>query len=69
MSSIFSAIALMLKEFVVFVSYIKNNAFPQPLNEKDENRYLVEMAKGDLYARNVLIEHNLRLVAHICKAL
>ncbi len=63
----FSALALFIKELVFFVSYVKNNAFPQPLDAKEEAMYLKQMAKGDEYARNKLIEHNLRLVAHIVK--
>jgi RNA polymerase sporulation-specific sigma factor len=67
MSSILSALALFVKEIVFLVSYVKNNAFPQPLNAKEEENYLQLMAKGDEFARNKLIEHNLRLVAHIVK--
>lgn len=52
---------------MVFVSYVKNNAFPQPLEEKEEEKYLLLFKEGDAHARNVLIEHNLRLVAHIVK--
>jgi RNA polymerase sporulation-specific sigma factor len=66
-SSIFMALSLFIKELVVFVAYVKNNAFPQPLPEADEEKYLRLMANGDAYARNKLIEHNLRLVAHIVK--
>ncbi|WP_246199917.1 RNA polymerase sporulation sigma factor SigK [Salirhabdus euzebyi] len=50
-----------------FASYIKNNAFPQPLNPEEEAKYLKLMQEGDEHARNMLIEHNLRLVAHIVK--
>lgn len=64
---IITAIAYFFKEVMVFVSYVKNNAFPQPLSENDEKKYLELMEKGDHDARNVLIEHNLRLVAHIVK--
>ncbi|ABO67815.1 MULTISPECIES: RNA polymerase sporulation sigma factor SigK [Geobacillus] len=67
MSGIFSAFAFLLKELTFLVSYIKNNAFPQPLSPKEEEKYLELMAKGDEQARNRLIEHNLRLVAHIVK--
>ena len=42
-------------------------AFPKPLSEKKEREYLEEMAQGDADAKNKLIEHNLRLVAHIIK--
>lgn len=46
---------------------MKNNAFPQPLSSDDERKYLELMEQGDAQARNLLIEHNLRLVAHIVK--
>jgi RNA polymerase sporulation-specific sigma factor len=67
MPGFFSALVLLVKELLVFVSYIKNNAFPQPLSEEEEEEYLKKMAQGDQEARNKLIEHNLRLVAHIVK--
>ena len=52
---------------MLLVSYVKNNAFPQPLNEQEESRHLKQMAEGNVDSRNKLIEHNLRLVAHIVK--
>lgn len=66
-SSIISALSYFLKEVIVFVSYVKNNAFPQPLSREEERKYLTRMQEGDEEARNLLIEHNLRLVAHIVK--
>ena len=44
-----------------------NNLFPEPLTSSEEKTYLEQMAKGDDEARNILIERNLRLVAHIAK--
>ena len=44
-----------------------SGSFPKPLTSKEEQHYLELAAKGDLTARNVLIERNLRLVAHIMK--
>lgn len=67
MFGLFGGLVLLLKDLLLFVSYIKNNAFPQPLSEEEEALYLHRMAKGDREARNKLIEHNLRLVAHIVK--
>ncbi len=67
MTGLFAAITMFVKDLMFFVSYIKNNAFPQPLSDKEENTYLEKMAQGDKHARNMLIEHNLRLVAHIVK--
>jgi RNA polymerase sporulation-specific sigma factor len=67
MAGLLAVITMFFKDLMLFVSYIKNNAFPQPLSEKEENKYLDLMAEGDKHARNMLIEHNLRLVAHIVK--
>ena len=48
--------------------YIQSgNLFPEPLSSEEEKHYLEQMAKGDEEARNVLIERNLRLVAHVAK--
>lgn len=43
------------------------NVFPKPLSKKEEEEYFKLMGKGDSNARTKLIEHNLRLVAHIIK--
>lgn len=67
MPGLFTAIALFIKELTLLVSYVKNNAFPQPLTEEEEAKHLQRMAEGDPQSRNKLIEHNLRLVAHIVK--
>ena len=66
-----------LKGVSLLVSYINNNAFPQPLNEKDEAHYLQILGASKTepftltpeveHARNTLVEHNLRLVAHLVK--
>ncbi|MEG2455042.1 MAG: sporulation sigma factor SigK [Oscillospiraceae bacterium] len=42
-------------------------SFPRPLKKEEEQRCLERLANGDMDARNELIEHNLRLVAHIIK--
>jgi RNA polymerase sporulation-specific sigma factor len=65
---LFLATALsFLQGLVLLGGYISNNAFPRPLSEEDEAIYLRRMEEGDEEARNILIEHNLRLVAHIIK--
>ncbi|HBG23349.1 MAG TPA: hypothetical protein DDW83_08885, partial [Peptococcaceae bacterium] len=69
---LFLATALtFLQGFILLGGYINNNAFPRPLSEEDETTYLRHMSKGAsedaTEARNILIEHNLRLVAHIIK--
>ena len=45
----------------------KGSAFPKPLSREKEKEVLEEMEKGSIEARNLLIEHNMRLVAHIVK--
>lgn len=67
MSGILFILSLLLKDFTLFVSYIKSNTFPQPLPPEKEKLYLEKMAAGSREARNILIEHNLRLVAHLVK--
>lgn len=46
---------------------LNTGSFPRPLSEEEERHYLARMKAGDPEARNVLIERNLRLVAHIMK--
>ncbi|MBX5437680.1 MAG: RNA polymerase sporulation sigma factor SigK [Alicyclobacillaceae bacterium] len=67
MPGLLTLLALVLKEVAVFVSHVKNNAFPQPLSAEEEAAYIERMNQGDMEARNKLIEHNLRLVAHLVK--
>ena len=57
-----------LSSTVFLLGYISNNSlFPQALSSKEEKEYIDKFEKGDLEARKVLIERNLRLVAHIAK--
>ena len=55
------------KNLYFFTGSYSVNVFPEPLNAKDEKEYLLLANNGDKNARNMLIEHNLRLVAHIVK--
>lgn len=58
----------LLRDFYTFAAYISNgNSFPEPLSEAEEKNCLERSAEGDEEARSALIEHNLRLVAHIAK--
>ena len=50
-----------------FVAYLHNSVFPPLLSKEEETANLEKMASGDEQARNILIIHNLRLVAHVCK--
>jgi RNA polymerase sporulation-specific sigma factor len=62
------AIELFWAGFLYLFGYISNNnVFPLPLTEEEESDFLNRLEQGDEEARNILIEHNLRLVAHIVK--
>jgi len=67
LSTLLSMFSVLIKKTLLFVSYVKNQAFPQPLEAEEEAKYIAQMKAGDNNARNKLIEHNLRLVAHIVK--
>lgn len=63
-----SAFMLLLGGAFLMLKLGKNTgSFPRPLNAEEEQLYLAKWAEGDMEARNKLIEHNLRLVAHIVK--
>lgn len=61
-----AAVWLMLSS-LLYSLQLSTGSFPRPLTAEEEKMYLEQFAKGDLEARNVLIERNLRLVAHIMK--
>ena len=52
---------------ILYSLQLSTGSFPRPLTAQEEQHYLQRSAQGDLQARNILIEHNLRLVAHIMK--
>lgn len=61
------ALAALVNGTLLLFGYLSNQVFPQPLNEADERMYLDKMRAGSEEARNKLIEHNLRLVAHVVR--
>lgn len=61
------AIAAVVKGTLLLFGYLNNQVFPQPLDAEEERRYLDELQNGSEEARNKLIEHNLRLVAHVVR--
>lgn len=67
MSLLLMVSGLALKCFSVLAAYVSSNTFPAPLDAKQEAHWLAELAQGSAEAKDVLIEHNLRLVAHIVK--
>ena len=66
MINIFSLLLSLLNN-AYFISYIKSKTFDLPLTFKEEQFYLQKKCNGDKAARDLLIEKNLRLVAHIAK--
>lgn len=61
-------IAMALENLLYLALHIEGlGSFPKPLSAADEKKYFALYANGDINARNMLIEHNLRLVAHIVK--
>lgn len=57
-----------MQKIMLFSSFVNNtSSFPKPLTEKEEAEYLEKARNGDTGARDILIKHNLRLVAHIVK--
>ena len=59
-----SAVWLMLSS-LLYSLQLSTGSFPKPLTAQEEQHYVKLSALGDLEARNILIERNLRLVAHI----
>ena len=58
---------MMLSELLFFALHLSGNSFPRPLSAREEADCLERIKNGDASARNTLVEHNLRLVAHVAK--
>ena len=56
-----------IRNMIFFTGSYSNEVFPEPLSIEEESLYVNKMLNGDKEARNILIERNLRLVAHIVK--
>ena len=64
----FELFSILGQYFCFFILHVcGGGSFPKPLSEKQEREYLEQAANGSIEARNKLVEHNLRLVAHIIK--
>lgn len=64
----FEILNTLIDNFMFLILYISNgSSFPKPLTDKEEQYYLELFQSGDKYAKNILIERNLRLVAHVIK--
>lgn len=64
---LFKWLKYLFKDFYIFTAAYSNNMFPDPLEKEEEAHLLEKLKEGDTFAREKLIEHNLRLVAHIVK--
>ncbi len=62
-----TAILLLMNSLLLMLRISPGDSFPRPLSREQEQAYLEQWEKGDVEARNMLVEHNLRLVAHIIK--
>ena len=61
------AAAWLILSSMLYALQLQTGSFPKPLTREEEEHYLKLSAQGDLEARNILIERNLRLVSHIMK--
>ena len=61
------AFVLLMKTLLLMLRLSPADSFPKPLSKEEEREYLERWQAGDIDARNTLVEHNLRLVAHIIK--
>lgn len=59
------AAAWLIFSGLLYSLQLSSGSFPRPLSAEEERHYLSLAAKGDIDARNILVERNLRLVAHI----
>ena len=65
---VFETLGQFMSKLMFFHGYVNEfNGFPNPLTKEEEDLYIEKMLAGDMQAREVLIRHNLRLVAHVCK--
>lgn len=62
------SLLMLLKNLIIFSSYVtEKSSFPKPLSKEKEKEFLEKAMEGDEEAKEILIKHNLRLVAHIAK--
>lgn len=65
---VFETLGQFMSKLIVFHGYVNEvNGFPDPLTKEEEEKYIDQMLAGDNAARDKLISHNMRLVAHVCK--
>lgn len=64
---LFDFISFVIGKIIFFCGAISGDSFPKPLHEEEERKCLIAFKNGDMQAKEKLIKHNLRLVAHIVK--
>ena len=62
-----AAFLLLMNSLLLMLRIAPGDSFPKPLSREEEEKHLERWGQGDIESRNVLVEHNLRLVAHIIK--
>ena len=62
-----SAFFLLMNSLFLLLRIVPGDSFPKPLSREKESEYLERWQQGDMEARNILVEHNMRLVTHIIK--
>ena len=62
-----TACFLLVNSLLLMLRVAPGDSFPKPLSREKESEYLQRWQQGDLEARNILVEHNMRLVTHIIK--
>lgn len=66
--AVLSSLGFLVKPILPLVGYISSSSsFPKPLSQEEEEQYLILYEQGDEDAKNIIVERNLRLVAHIVK--
>ena len=62
-----AAFLLLMNSLLLMLRIAPGDSFPKPLSREEEEKYLERWGQGDIESQNLLVEHNLRLVAHIIK--
>ena len=62
-----AAFLLLMNSLLLMLRIAPGDSFPKPLSREEEQKHLERWSQGDIESRNILVEHNLRLVAHIIK--
>ncbi|WP_352168822.1 sigma factor [Proteiniborus sp. MB09-C3] len=68
LAAVLAGLSFLVNPILPLVGYVySSSSFPKPLSQEEEEHYLMLYEQGDEDAKNILVERNLRLVAHIVK--